>query len=153
MNMKTSIASSLLILGLGLSPIVSADYAQPRLFHDPFGAQRVIYQLNDGDQEKQIKTMKYALNHIETIGRAHIEMHIVLFDGGISVLQSDQVKVNTMVDELRANGVKFAVCNNTLKNKNIDYKTLRHVRETDVVPSGVAEIAFLQQRGYGYIKP
>ena len=50
--------------------------------------------------------------------------------------------------------VKFQVCNNTLRGKKIDYETdLFDVNENDIVPSGVAELARLQQKGYTYIKP
>jgi intracellular sulfur oxidation DsrE/DsrF family protein len=116
--------------------------------------QRVVYQLNVGDPETQLKALKYAQNQIDAVGgRANIELHIVLFDAGVSILQTEDAKINSNIDALRALGVKFAVCNNTLKNKNIDYRTLKDVREVDIVPSGVAEIAFLQRRGYSYMKP
>jgi intracellular sulfur oxidation DsrE/DsrF family protein len=39
-------------------------------------------------------------------------------------------------------------------NKKINYKNdLFDVSEKDIVPSGVAEVATLQQKGYVYIKP
>jgi hypothetical protein len=68
-------------------------------------------------------------------------------------LQSDDEKMNAAIDNLRQQGVKFAVCNNTLKAKNIDWHSLHDVKETDIVPAGVAELAFLQQHGFAYIKP
>ena len=38
--------------------------------------------------------------------------------------------------------------------KKIDYKNdLFDVSKADIVPSGVAEVANLQQKGYVYIKP
>ena len=58
------------------------------------------------------------------------------------------------VISLKQEGVVFEVCNNTLVNKKINYKNdLFDVSEKDIVPSGVAEIANLQQKGYVYIKP
>ena len=42
----------------------------------------------------------------------------------------------------------------TLKGRKINYKNdLFDVSEKDIVPSGVAELAKLQQQGYVYIKP
>jgi hypothetical protein len=71
----------------------------------------------------------------------------------MSLLQSNDEKLNKAVDDLRAKGVKIAICNNTLRNKNIDWHSLHGVKEVDIVPGGVAELAFLQQRGFAYIKP
>ncbi len=56
------------------------------------------------------------------------------------------------VEELQAKGVEFRVCNNTLKSRNIDPKTV--LPNAKIVPSGVAEIGRLQaQEGYVYLKP
>ncbi len=58
------------------------------------------------------------------------------------------------VVNLKEQKVKFQVGNNTLRGKKIDYESdLFDVLETDIVPSGVAELARLQQMGYTYIKP
>lgn len=56
------------------------------------------------------------------------------------------------VSALASKGVEFRVCNNTLVNRKIDPGKL--LMETKIVPSGVAEVALLQQKyGYGYVKP
>lgn len=55
---------------------------------------------------------------------------------------------------LKGQDVGFEVCNNTLKGRKIDYKQdLWDVNAEDIVPSGVAELAILQSKGYVYIKP
>lgn len=58
------------------------------------------------------------------------------------------------IDGLKAQGVAFNVCANTLKGKNVDLEgDLYGATQADVVPSGVAELAKLQAEGYTYIKP
>ena len=49
----------------------------------------------------------------------------------------------------------FQVCANTVKGRKVDvYGDLHDVDEKqDIVPSGVAELAHLQAKGYTYIKP
>ncbi len=55
---------------------------------------------------------------------------------------------------LKTQGVQFNVCANTLKGKNIDAShDLYDVKEGDIVPSGVAQLAILQGQGFAYIKP
>lgn len=59
---------------------------------------------------------------------------------------------NIVVEELKAKGVEFDVCEITLKRRQLDKS--KFIPELSYVPSGVAEIARLQQReGYAYIKP
>jgi hypothetical protein len=147
------ILPALFALSIGFTPLCYADYVQPNIQHDPFMFQHVVYQLNTGDDAEQLQVLRNANNHIQTVGKSNIELRVVVFAGGVSVLQSDDEKMNAAIDNLRQQGVKFAVCNNTLKAKNIDWHSLHGVKETDIVPAGVAELAFLQQRGFAYIKP
>ncbi len=61
-----------------------------------------------------------------------------------------QAKISGLKDQ----GVDFNVCANTLKGKKISYQDdLYDVEKEDIVPSGVAELAHLQAKGYTYIKP
>jgi intracellular sulfur oxidation DsrE/DsrF family protein len=55
------------------------------------------------------------------------------------------------LDALRADGVRFLVCANTLRERQIDWHSLYGVKEEDMVPSGVAELARLQAVGFVYI--
>ena len=58
------------------------------------------------------------------------------------------------ISGLKNQGVGFSVCANTLKGKKISYEDdLYDVSKADIVPSGVAELAYLQSKGYTYIKP
>ncbi|MEN8132541.1 MAG: DsrE family protein, partial [Pseudomonadota bacterium] len=80
----------------------------------------------------------------------------VLHGKGVSLRKTanEDPNVQSKVVSLKSQAVAFQVCNNTLKGKKIDYDTdLFDVDEKDIVPSGVAELARLQQLGYTYIKP
>ena len=58
------------------------------------------------------------------------------------------------IDSLREQGIQFQVCANTIKGRNVDLANdLYYVEESDIVPSGVAQLAVLQGQGYAYIKP
>lgn len=52
------------------------------------------------------------------------------------------------MDELRGAGVKFAVCNNTLKGMDLDWHTLDGVKEQDIVPAGFLEVGWLANHGW-----
>ncbi|HQD66755.1 MAG TPA: DsrE family protein, partial [Casimicrobium huifangae] len=56
------------------------------------------------------------------------------------------------VSALKARGVKFEICEITLKNRNL--KKDQFILDADYTPSGVVRIAQLQTRDhYAYIKP
>ena len=83
-------------------------------------------------------------------------MKVVLHGNGVNLLKvalkDDRMK--TTVGSLKSQNVEFLVCANTLRGRKIDYNTdLYDVFKEDIVPSGVAELAHLQQMGYAYIKP
>ena len=94
-------------------------------------------------------------NHLEVNPKAHIV--IVTHAQGVDFLM-DGAKdrngnpYNIRVEELKAQGVKFDVCDITLRNRKLTRK--QFIPEATFVPSGVAEITRLQQReGYAYLRP
>ena len=55
------------------------------------------------------------------------------------------------VSALVARGVKFEICEITLRNRNL--KREQFIQEAEFTPSGVVRIARLQRQGAAYIKP
>jgi hypothetical protein len=81
---------------------------------------------------------------------------VILHGDGLGLLMAARTDVGlqTVVGGLKAQGVTFQVCNNTLRGREISYENdLYDVWEEDIVDSGVAELAHLQAQGYTYIKP
>jgi intracellular sulfur oxidation DsrE/DsrF family protein len=56
-----------------------------------------------------------------------------------------------MVAALKNRGVKFEVCEITLKNRNL--KKEQFIQEADFTPSGVVRLTKLQMQGWAYIRP
>lgn len=118
--------------------------------------QKVVYHVNTDDA----KTLKAALgniqNHINAVGKDNIEVKVVMHGDGLELLKiaNTNPDMQSKVVNLKTQKVEFEVCNNTLVGRKINYKNdLFDVSEKDIVPSGVAELAKLQQQGYVYIKP
>jgi intracellular sulfur oxidation DsrE/DsrF family protein len=55
------------------------------------------------------------------------------------------------VAALVARGVRFEVCEITLRNRNL--KRDQFLQEAEFTPSGVVRLAKLQKDGHAYIKP
>ncbi len=115
--------------------------------------EKVVYHLNDS--ENAMVALRNVRNHLNASKDAHIA--VVAHGKGIDFLLAGAQDRNgnpyePAVQELKAKGVDFRVCNNTLKSRNLDASAV--LPEATVVASGVAEIGRLQAReGYVYLKP
>jgi len=118
--------------------------------------QKVVYHINYNDEKQLNAALGNVKNHINAIGKDNIDVKVVMHGNGVDLLKTANTDLDMQqkVIGLKKDGVAFEVCNNTLVNKKINYKNdLFDVSEKDIVPSGVAEVATLQQKGYVYIKP
>jgi hypothetical protein len=118
--------------------------------------QKVVYHINYNDEKQLNAALGNVKNHINAIGKDKIDVKVVMHGNGVDLLKTANTDLDMQqkVIGLKKDGVAFQVCNNTLKSKKINYKNdLFDVSEKDIVPSGVAEVANLQQKGYVYIKP
>ena len=123
-----------------------------------YAPQKVVYHLNGPageDGKGYAAALNNIRNHLEAVGKDNIDLRVVLHGDGVELLQraaADQALQGTVID-LRNQGVRFLVCNNTLTGRHIAADSLFEVQPEDIVPSGVAELAKLQTEGFAYIKP
>lgn len=128
--------------------------------------QKVVYHINGDDPKQQMSALGNIRNHINALGAENLDVKVVMHGDGLSLLLfPDQISKTKMkaangteamqvkVAGLKEQGVTFQVCNNTLKGRNIPLDALYDVKDADIVPSGVAQLAILQAQGYAYIKP
>jgi hypothetical protein len=148
----------LLAGGLVTSPVLAGGYTK----------QKVVYHVNGDDAKQQTGALRNIQNHINAVGAENLDLKVVMHGNGVSLVMVPEAvarvknmkagnatpQMQASIDNLRGQGVKFEVCANTLKGRNISRENdLYMVEETDIVPSGVAELAHLQSQGYTYIKP
>jgi intracellular sulfur oxidation DsrE/DsrF family protein len=133
-----------------------------------YGKQKVVYHINYDDPKKQAGALRNIQNHINAVGKDNLDIKVVLHGNGLAMLlEPDSLKELTKfkhanatdkltanIDGLKNQGVSFQVCENTVRGRKVDIENdLYNVNAADIVPSGVAEVAALQQQGYVYIKP
>lgn len=123
-----------------------------------YGKQKVVYHINHpGGENGQayLVSLRTIQEHINAVGAKNLDLRVVINGNGIFLLKSanSEGRLQTAVASLRAQNVHFSVCASTLKGMNISLDQLYGIFEEDVVPSGMAELAHLQSRGYTYIKP
>jgi uncharacterized protein len=114
---------------------------------------KVVYHLND-TASQALATLRNLKNHLDTDPSAKII--VVTHAQGVDTLMLDAKDRNgnpyaIAVEELSRRGVKFEVCEITLKNR--DLKREQFIPEASFTSSGVVRITKLQAQGYGYLKP
>jgi uncharacterized protein len=142
MNLKSKIWA----LGAAIVLSLSTAYAQ----------DKVVYHIDNADSQAT-KGLRNVRNHLDVAPDTKIT--VVTHANGVDFLMEgskDKANPNidyaSLVSALKARGVKFEVCEITLKNRNLTKN--QFILDAEFTPSGVARIAQLQSREkFAYIKP
>lgn len=132
---------------------------QPASAQDSYAPQKVAYHINGSggdDGNGYSAALVNMRNHLNAVGKEDLDLRVVMHGDGVDLMQKarDNQKLQGMIVDLKNDGVRFLVCNNTIAGRNIDPdEDLFEVWEDDIVPSGVAELAKLQLEGFAYLKP
>ncbi len=120
------------------------------------GVDKVVYHIDDAATQAT-KGLRNMRNHLDVapdtkiIAVAHAEGIDFLMEGAKDA-KNPNIDYPSLVSALKARGVRFEVCEITLRNRNI--KKDRFIMDADFTPSGVVRIAQLQNREqFAYIKP
>jgi uncharacterized protein len=120
----------------------------------PQGPDKVVYHLNAG-LEQASNALEGIRNHLEVNPKAQIT--VVAHAAGVDFLLKGAKtargnEYRQAIEDLEFQGVKFVVCEITLRARNMARS--QFLAEAGFVPSGVAEIARLQQReAFAYLRP
>ena len=114
---------------------------------------RVVYHIDDSASQG-LKGLRNIRNHLDTDPAARIT--VVTHANGVDLLMEGAKDANGgayagPVAALVARGVKFEICEITLKNRSL--KKDQFLQEADFTPSGVVRLSKLQIQGFAYIKP
>lgn len=122
-----------------------------------YSTQKVVYHINtDGQSGTSYRGgLGNIQNHINAVATDSIEVEVVMHGDGLGLLMAakEDDGLQTRIGGLKSQNVRFRICANTLKGRNIALDDLYDAWDEDVVPSGVAELSKLQQDGYTYIRP
>jgi intracellular sulfur oxidation DsrE/DsrF family protein len=128
---------------LALSLAASAAWAQ----------EKVVYHF-DGGLEQATKGLRNINNHLEVDPKARL-IAVTHADGVDFLMEGAKDRFgpfDARVQDLMGKGVKFQVCEITLRNRKL--KKDQFILGVEFVPSGVVQITHLQQKeGYAYLKP
>jgi hypothetical protein len=129
---------------------------QVPLAHVDYAPQKVVYHYNQGGGwfgAGHRRAVQVLQNHVAAL-RGALTLRVVLQGEGVDLLTlaKQDEKVRASVDRLRAAGVRFIVCRNSLVGRKLDLAALHGARPDDIAPAAVAEIADLVGKGFVYLK-
>lgn len=132
-------------IGMGMMTVIAGNY----------GAQKVVYHVNYDNPKRQKGALRNIQNHINAVGADKLDMRIVMHGKGWTLLASatKDLDLQQKIISLKDQGVKFNLCGITISRNKLDKKDLFDLKDSDIVPSGVAEIAYLQSQGFAYLRP
>jgi len=139
------VVAAFFALGFSMAPAYAGSY----------GKQKVVYHINYKDLKRQKAALRNVQNHINAVGAKNLDLRVVMHGGGYTLLTAanKDLELQNKIMSLKDQGVKFEMCANTIRGKKLDKKQLFGLKDSDIVPSGVAEIAHLEQEGFAYIRP
>ena len=110
----------------------------------------IVFQFTDAVDTLQQKAFVKQLENItEHWPTANIE--VVIYNQGVDLIFISNKMYHERLLSLKNKGVKFVVCENTLKNRKIPKEKL-HLDIVGFVPAGIAELVLKQEKGWAYIK-
>lgn len=116
----------------------------------------VVYHIDDTSAQA-LKALRNIRNHLDVapdtkiVAVAHADGIEFLMEGARDK-KNPNIEYASLVSALKARGVRFEVCEITLKTRNISKD--KFILDAEFTPSGVARIGQLQAReGFAYIKP
>ena len=121
-----------------------------------FAQDKAVYHIDNAELQAT-KGLRNVRNHLDVAPDTKII--IVTHANGVDFLMegakdkaNPNIDYSALVSDLKARGVKFEVCEITLKNRNLNKN--QFILDAEFTPSGVARIGQLQSREkFAYIKP
>lgn len=110
---------------------------------------KIVFQFTNAADTLQQKAIVNQLNNL-TAHWPNAKYEVVIHSMGLPFVMSGKSKQIQAIKVLRAKGVRFLVCENTLKSQKVTKDHL--ISEVEYVPVGIAEIVEKQEQGWSYIK-
>jgi intracellular sulfur oxidation DsrE/DsrF family protein len=137
------IVMAVLLLAVPVAPTHAAGPAAT-------AQNRVVMQVSDNDPAKWNLALNNARNLQADLGKGNVEIEIVAYGPGISMLKAESAVGNRIADAL-GSGVKVMACENTMRGQKLAKDDM--LDGIGYVGAGVVEIMQKQQQGWAYLRP
>lgn len=136
-----------IVVGMILAGSRAEDEPSPK---EAAKVLKVVVHINFSDGDRQKHGLKNVGNILKEVKGA-AEVVVVCHGEGIGLLVKEKSHHAEQVARLVKEKVRFAACENTLRDKAIPKGNL--LPGVTTTPSGAVEVIRKQQEGFGYFKP
>lgn len=133
----------------------SSEYVKPNIKHGSYGNVNIVVPLTSDDKGIQGMKLRNVANGLKAVEswKGKLNVTVVLYAKGVTLLKNPDEQTQKKLDDLKKQGVQIKVCDNSLREQGIDFHNLYRVTDADIVPSGFAEVAYLQAKKHFVVDP
>ena len=129
------------LLAASLPGVAMAQAAAPK--------NRALFSVTENDPARWNLILNNMRAIAEGVGGEGIEIELVAYGPGVSMLKADS-SVRQRIDEALKAGVKISACQNTMHSQKLVPADM--LPDIGYVPAGVVEVMRKQQQGWAYIR-
>lgn len=111
---------------------------------------KVVFQVSDADAGKWNLALNNAKNVQQKYGASKVQIEIVAYGPGISMLKDDSTASNRVAEAVQS-GIEIVACENTMKAQKLTKADMN--KSVGYVSAGVVELMKRQSEGWAYIRP
>ena len=112
--------------------------------------QGLVIQVSDNDPAKWNLALNNAKNVQDDLGAANVDIEIVAYGPGISMLKLESPTGSRIAEAMKAN-IKIVACENTMHGQKLTKDDM--LGGIGYVNAGVVEIMKKQSEGWAYLRP
>ena len=109
-----------------------------------------MIQVSDNDPAKWTLALNNAKNVQDDLGAANVDIEIVAYGPGISMLKLESPTGSRIAEAMKAN-IKIVACENTMHGQKLTKDDM--LGGIGYVNAGVVEIMKKQSKGWAYLRP
>lgn len=110
---------------------------------------KVVIQLSSADTLEH-KGLLMNLKNLKQGWGDSVLVEVVVHGPGIDLVTKQKSTQNEAIQQMIKQGVRFVVCRNTMKQKNITEEQI--LPNVEFVPMAIAELIRKQEQGWSYLK-
>jgi len=115
-----------------------------------FAKHKLVMSISNPGKGRQQLVLNNTVNILKAFGQDNIRVEIVAFGPGLKMLLKNN-KHSKEIKALKAEGVEFAACHNTMLAMHVTKAQLNTA--ATVVPGGIVELVRREEQGWSYVKP
>lgn len=113
---------------------------------------KVVFHIDWDDEEPLIMALNNMENLLKEVSAEDAAIYLVANGVAVKLFQLERAtQYAPRIEKLSITGVRFLLCNNSLRNLGIKRDEL--AAPCEIVPAGIMELIRLQAEDYAYVKP